>query len=184
MASATTEVTFAREVRVVLIPDGESVPVAEGVRGWVLHSLGGHHTVQLTTGRLVRVDAADGDAIGMEVEEIAEVAPVDLDGDVCLEDIWGALTQIYDPEIPQDIVALGLIYDVAMRPLDRGHHVDVVMTLTAPGCGMGQVLVDDVRRAVSVLPGVAVVEVALTFDPPWTHDRMSEEARLSLGYFF
>lgn len=180
-----TEVIFSRDTHAILIPDGDRVPVAEGVRGWLMQELGGHFTVQLTNGRLVRLNRADGDAIGREAEDEAEVVPDNPDAVVEESQIWGAMAQCYDPEIPQDIVALGLVYAVSMEAHEgAGTDVQVVMTLTAPGCGMGQVLVDDVRSAVRVIPGVRNVEVELTFEPPWSQDRMSEEAKLSLGYFF
>ena len=180
-----TEVIFSRDTHAILIPDGDRVPVAEGVRGWLMQELGGHFTVQLTNGRLVRVDRADGDAIGREIEEEADPVADDPDAVVEESQVWAAMSQCYDPEIPQNIVALGLIYGVSIEVNEgEGTDVRVVMTLTAPGCGMGQVLVDDVRSAVRAIPGVRNVEVELTFEPPWSQDRMSEEAKLSLGYFF
>ena len=180
-----TEVIFSRDVHAILIPDGDRVPVAQGVRGWLMQELGGHYTVQLTNGRLVRVNRADGDAIGRDADVAPEPEEDNLDAEVALPQVWEALSQCFDPEIPQDIVALGLIYDVSMDVKSgEGTAVHVVMTLTAPGCGMGQVLVDDVRQSVRAISGVRDVTVELTFEPAWTQDLMSEEAKLSLGYFF
>lgn len=174
------EVTFQREAQVVLIPDGIQQLLPEGTRGWVTQVLGGNYTVQLETGRLVRVSADEADAIGRQIAtSVAE------DGrPLTPEKVWDALRQCYDPEIPLNIVELGLIYELALREHPGGGiDVDITMTLTAPGCGMGQVLADDVHAKVKGLPGVEDVKVDLTFDPPWSTDRMSEEARLELGMF-
>jgi probable FeS assembly SUF system protein SufT len=175
-------VTFTREVEVVLIPDGVPQLVPEGTRGWITQVLGGNSTVQLETGRLVRVAAKDADAIG-------GAAPVDANIDpgapVTPERVWDVLRTCYDPEIPLNIVELGLVYELQMHERDDGGvGVAITMTLTAPGCGMGQVLADDVQSKVKALPGVTDVTVDLTFDPPWGPERMSEEGRLELGLFY
>ncbi|MEQ1501221.1 MAG: iron-sulfur cluster assembly protein [Myxococcota bacterium] len=184
------EVTFARETQVVLIPDGVPQVLPEGTRGWITQVLGGNYTVQLETGRLVRVGSADVDAIGREASAAGAVDP---DAPVTPERVWEVLRSCYDPEIPLNIVELGLIYELMLKehaPVEGepdgvdGVDVDIVMTLTAPGCGMGQVLADDVQSKVRGLPGVAGVNVQLTFDPPWSPERMSEEGRLELGMFY
>jgi probable FeS assembly SUF system protein SufT len=176
------EVTFGRETRVVLIPDGVPQLLPEGTRGWITQVLGGNYTVQLETGRLVRVGADDADAIGRERGGSDTID----EGPVTPERVWDALRTCYDPEIPLNIVELGLVYELMLREHEGGEGVDVeiTMTLTAPGCGMGQVLADDVQSKVQQLPGVADVKVQLTFDPPWSPDRMSEEGRLELGMFY
>ena len=141
--------------------------------------------MQLDTGRLVRVSAVDGDAIGKEAVAVPDPAEVDLDAEVHLEQVWDQLRECYDPEIPQNIVELGLVYDAELVRLDDGgYRVNVDMTLTAPGCGMGQVLADDVAWRVKTIPGVLEANVELVFDPPWSPDRMTEAARLELGMFF
>lgn len=177
------EVTFQREVTVVLIPDGVPQLLPEGTRGWITQVLGGNYTVQLETGRLVRVGADDADAIGKEKVSAESADP---DAPVTPERVWEALRTCYDPEIPLNIVELGLIYELMLKESAAGEGVDVdiTMTLTAPGCGMGQVLADDVQSKVRALPGVQEVTVNLTFDPPWSPDRMSEEGRLELGMFY
>jgi probable FeS assembly SUF system protein SufT len=176
------EVTFGRETQVVLIPDGVAQLLPEGTRGWVTQVLGGNYTIQLETGRLVRLGADDVDAIGKQKVDngVADGGPVTPDR------VWEVLRTCYDPEIPLDIVQLGLIYELLLREHEGGDGVDVeiIMTLTAPGCGMGQVLADDVQSKVSALPGVKATKVELTFDPPWSPDRMSEEAKLELGMFY
>lgn len=177
------EVTFSRDCPVILIPDGDTVVLETGTRGWITQVLGGNYTVQMLTGRLVRVNAEDGDAIGKE--SAPRIDPdADPDAPVHEEQVWSALKTCYDPEIPLNIVELGLVYSCLLRDLSEGGTgVDVLMTLTAPGCGMGQVLADDVKRKVIGIPGVREAQVELTFDPPWSPDRMSEAARLELGMF-
>ncbi len=177
------EVEFSRDIRVVLIPDGYEIPVEAGTGGWITQVLGGNYTVQIETGRLVRVAARDADAIGKEAIRPA-VVDDNPDAAVDLEQLWAALKDCYDPEIPLNIVDIGLIYDVRLSKLDVGHRVEVDMTLTAPGCGMGQILADDVERAVRGIAGIAEAQIELVFDPPWTPERMSEAGRLELGMFF
>jgi probable FeS assembly SUF system protein SufT len=181
--SSYEEVTFSRDCPVILIPDGDTVVLEAGTRGWITQVLGGNFTLQMMTGRLVRVNAEDGGAIGKEAAVRAEVDS-DPNAPVHEEQVWEALKTCYDPEIPLNIVELGLVYSCLLRDLEGGGTgVDVLMTLTAPGCGMGQVLADDVKRKVSGIPGVGESQVELTFDPPWSPNRMSEAARLELGMF-
>ena len=177
------EVTFARDTDVVLIPDGVSQTLPEGTRGWVTQVLGGNYTLQLETGRLVRVASADADAIGRSA---SDAAPVDPNAPVTPEGVWNVLRTCFDPEIPLNIVELGLVYELVLKEHEPAPGVDVLvtMTLTAPGCGMGQVLADDVTGKLKAVPGVADVKVELTFDPPWSPERMSEEGRLELGMFY
>ncbi len=175
-------ITFERECEVIQIPDGYTMLVAEETSGIVMQVLGGNFTLRLATGYLVRVNGKDGDAIG---KEPALPAPVKLgqDGELTEEAVWEQLKACYDPEIPMNIVELGLIYSCGLENVDDGTmKVNVEMTLTAPGCGMGQILVDDVENAVSSLPNVSEAVVDLVFDPPWDPSRMSEVARLELGF--
>lgn len=175
-------VTFERDTEVVLIPDGYTITALNGTRGHITQVLGRHYTVQLDTGRLVRVSADDADAIGKHVA--SGLPEPDEDVEIDEEYIWDRLRECYDPEIPVNIVDLGLIYRLNIEELEAGGKwVQVEMTLTAPGCGMGQVLTDDVDATIRRLPGVEKVEVDLVFDPPWSPDVMSEEARLELGMF-
>ena len=179
------EISFQHDVRVILIPDWYEIPVESGARGWITQVLGGNYTVQLDTGRLVRVAAADAEAIGKEAIRPPDPSEVDPDAVVSPDQIWEALGKCYDPEIPLNIVELGLVYECELLVLDGGgYRVNVQMTLTAPGCGMGQVLADDVEYRVRAIPGVKDARIELGFDPPWTPDRMSEAGRLELGMFF
>ncbi len=184
MGRPMEEVVFSRETEVILIPDGFTQLLPEGTRGWITQVLGGNYTVQLETGRLVRVGQRDAAAIGKE-DELAASGDLDPDAPLDEERVWVALRGCYDPEIPLNIVELGLIYGLSLSEReDEGHDVSIQMTLTAPGCGMGQVLADDVEMRVRAIPGVVDVRVELTFDPPWSPERMSEEGRLELGMFY
>ncbi|MCB9676801.1 MAG: putative Fe-S cluster assembly protein SufT [Alphaproteobacteria bacterium] len=175
-------VTFERDCEVILIPDGYAITVLNGTRGHITQVLGGNWTVQLDTGRLVRVSSIDGDALGKDVGGVDDA--IDEDVTVDEELVWGRLRQCFDPEIPVNIVDLGLVYRLAIEDLEEGKKsVMVEMTLTAPGCGMGQVLADDVEATVRAIPGVEQVQVDVVFDPPWSPDLMTEEARLELGMF-
>ena len=175
-------VRFERDTEVVLIPDGYAITALTGTSGHITQVLGPNFTVQLDTGRLVRLSGQDADAIGKPLP--AAAAPLAPDAEVDDDLIWDRLRGCYDPEIPVNIVDLGLIYRVHVTELeDGGKWVQVEMTLTAPGCGMGQVLADDVDATIRRLPGVEKVEVDVVFDPPWSPDAMTEEARLELGMF-
>jgi probable FeS assembly SUF system protein SufT len=180
-------ITTAREVPALLVPSGERVLFPAGTWLVVQQALGGQFTVMTDMGALARIDGKDADALGPELVEearrfeAARAAPVE--GPLDERRLWEALGTVYDPEIPASIVELGLVYDLRAEPVEGGHKVHVQMTLTAPGCGIGPVLVDDVRRKLLGTPGVKDVEVDLVFDPPWDPSRMSEAARLQLGFF-
>ena len=181
------QVSFNRACEVIVIPDGTPITVPEGVTGFISQVLGGHYTLQLENGYLVRLEGRLGDVIDREVFE-APKAQHDADGNVVVEEaqVWAQLKTCYDPEIPVDIVELGLIYKCELETIAQAHGEGTVvyidMTLTAPGCGMGQVLQDDVKYKVENIPGVSDVHVNLTFDPPWSPEKMSEAARLEMGF--
>lgn len=165
-----------------MIPAGDVVTIPVGTVGYITQSLGGSFTV-FVDGNLFRVAGVDADAIGKE-----PVAPPSLPENASGSDveklIWDQLKTCYDPEIPVNIVDLGLIYDCEVIEKEGGdREVLVAMTLTAPGCGMGDILVDDVRSKLELVPTVSRVEVELTFDPPWNHSMMSDVARLETGMF-
>jgi probable FeS assembly SUF system protein SufT len=168
-----------RDCHAVLIPAGTRVALPAGEEVTITQALGGSHTV-MARGQLVRIDAADADALGKEAPKVPQNSTA-LDR-VDEEQIWGQLKTCYDPEIPVDIVNLGLVYDLVITPLPGGgNSVQVKMTLTAPGCGMGAVLADDVRIKLLQIPGVNEADVQLVWDPPWNRDMMSEAAKLELG---
>ncbi len=182
---AHTPLKTLRGVEAVRIPQGDRVTLPAGTWLSIQQLLGGQLTAMTEYGGLVRVDGKDADALGPElVAEAArsagERAPA-TEGPFDEQKVWDALGTVYDPEIPASIVELGLVYLVAAEPMEGGHRVLVHMTLTAPACGIGPVLVDDVRQRVLGVPGVKDVSVELVFDPPWDPSRMSEAARLQLG---
>jgi len=166
----------ARQVQGRLVPTGDPVTIPGGTFVTLTQALGGSYTV-IFNGNMARIDGADGDALGLAPETLTFEPPAD--GRIDAAQVDAALASVFDPEIPVNIVDLGLIYG---RRIDAG-QVRIDMTLTAPGCGMGPVLVDEVRARVAQVPFVTGVEVALVFDPPWSRERMSEEAQLELGLF-
>lgn len=174
--------TFERDCEVVMIPMGEVVTIPAGTVGYITQALGGSFTV-FVDGNLFRVAGVDADAIWKE-----PVLPPSLPENATEDDVetllWEQMKTVYDPEIPVNIVDLGLVYRCDIRRNDNGERVvDVDMTLTAPGCGMGDILVDDVRSKLQLVPTVCQVNVDLTFDPPWNHSMMSEVARLETGMY-
>ncbi len=173
-------VTLIRDVSAIIIPVGESITLREGTEGFITQALGGSFTVYVE-GNLFRISGADADALGKEPVPPPAVPDNATDKDI-EEVIWEQLKTCYDPEIPVDIVNLGLIYRCELKPLGNGSRsVEVDMTLTAPGCGMGDVLVQDAREKIAVIPTVAEVRVELVFDPPWNVGMMTDEARLQTG---
>jgi len=174
--------TFERDCDVVMIPSGDEVTMPVGTAAYITQALGGSFTV-FVDGNLFRIAGVDADAIGKE-----PVLPPSLPENASDEEVekllWDQLKTCYDPEIPVNIVDLGLIYSCDMQVTPLGKRVVMVeMTLTAPGCGMGDILVDDVRSKIELIPIIDVVEVELTFDPPWNHSMMSDVARLETGMF-
>ncbi|MBZ4407815.1 putative Fe-S cluster assembly protein SufT [Myxococcus sp. XM-1-1-1] len=170
-----------REVPATIIPSGDRVVLPEGAELRVMQTLGGNITVQDPYGQLFRIDEKDGAALGEEYapKEKAAGDPSEFHE----EQVWEQLRTVYDPEIPVNIVELGLVYACKAEPMpEGGQRVDIQMTLTAPGCGMGPVLVDDVRTKVSGVPGVKEAHVELVWDPPWDQSRMTDVARLQLGW--
>ena len=173
-------VTLTRDVRAVIIPAGEELLLRAGTSGFITQALGGSFTVYVE-GNLFRIAGTDADALGKERTAAPEVPDNPTDKDI--EDvIWKQLRTCYDPEIPVNIVDLGLVYRCEVKPAGNGERsVEVDMTLTAPGCGMGEILVADAQEKIAVVPTVADVKVALVFDPPWNQTMMSDEARLQTG---
>ena len=172
--------TLARDVEAVIIPAGQVISLRSGTNGYITQSLGGSFTVYVE-GSLFRIAGLHADALGKEPVPPPSVPADATDSDI--EDVvWAQLRTCYDPEIPVNIADLGLIYrcEIKARP-DGQRDVDIDMTLTAPGCGMGDILVQDVRDKVAIVPTVAGVNVEMVFDPPWNQTMMTEEARLQLG---
>jgi len=178
-------VVTMRDIDALQIPDGTSVMLDEGTPVRITQSLGGSITVMTDFGQMLRVDAKNADALGISKEEVAAAVAAGEPNDGPLADrVWSILRTIFDPEIPVNIVELGLVYDCAVGEdeEDGKRDVRIKMTLTAPACGMGPVLVEDVRRKLEAMGDVRQAEIELVFDPPWNPDMMSEAARLQLGF--
>ncbi len=173
-------VTLGRDVKATVIPAGDELLLRQGTSGFITQALGGSFTVYVE-GNLFRIAGADADALGKEPTLPPAVPDDPTDADIETV-IWDQLRTCYDPEIPVNIVDLGLIYRCQVTSLGNGERsVDVDMTLTAPGCGMGEILVQDAQEKIAVIPTVADVRVQLVFDPPWNQSMMSDEARLQTG---
>lgn len=173
-------VVLKRDVKAVVVPAGMEIDLAKGALVYLTQAMGGSFTIY-HEGNLFRIAGSDADALGKEPVKPPELAADATDAEL-EETVWEQLRTCYDPEIPVNIVDLGLIYHVEVKPADdAGRKVMVHMTLTAPGCGMGEILVEDVREKVAIIPTVSDTEVELVFDPPWNREMMSEAARLELG---
>jgi probable FeS assembly SUF system protein SufT len=172
-----------REVKAVIVPAGVEVNLKPGQSGYITQALGGSFTVYME-GNLFRISGEDADAIGKDPVKPPELPPNATEDDV--RDIaWAQMRTCYDPEIPINIVDLGLVYDCTVQHNEDGTRtVEVRLTLTAPGCGMGDILVDDVKDKIERIPTVREARVELTFDPPWNQSMMSEEARLQTGMYY
>ena len=172
--------SLERDVNAVIIPAGEPLTLREGTSGFITQALGGSFTVYVE-GNLFHISGADADALGKEPVPAPAIPENATDQDIETV-IWEQLKTCYDPEIPINIVDLGLIYRCDITSLANGQRsVSVDMTLTAPGCGMGPMLLQDAQEKIAIVPTVADVQVELVFDPPWNQSMMSDEARLQTG---
>ena len=172
--------TLSRDIEVAAIPYGDRMPLKAGATVYITQSLGGSYTVMTDMGYMVRVEGKDADAIG-ETAPAPSAAP---EGQEKSADqrVWDQLKTCFDPEIPVNIVDLGLVYSCVLTPHpEGGHNVAVRFTLTAPGCGMGDYLKRDVEGKVLSVPGIKEADVQVVFEPVWDQSRMSEAARLQLG---
>ncbi|MDQ6992510.1 MAG: putative Fe-S cluster assembly protein SufT [Mariprofundus sp.] len=186
MNNAGNMITTTRDVDAILIPLGTPVTIPAGATVLITQELGGTYTVSVS-GNLARIEGNDADALGLgglAPQGASEDTHQSTGGTVKEASVWEVLKTCYDPEIPVNIVDLGLVYDCHVVDTDQGeHHVEITMTLTAPGCGMGPFIVDDVRAKVLSVDHVTDVEVELVFDPTWDRAMMTDEARLQLGMF-
>jgi probable FeS assembly SUF system protein SufT len=171
-------VQITREVAAVAIPAGHDVTLEEGMEAYVMQALGGSFTLRVPIYGLVRIAGRDADAIGKQPEDAGQVAS---EGASLEEQVWSVLRTCYDPEIPVNIVDLGLVYSMEMTPGADGAQVDVKMTLTAQGCGMGGAIASDARNKLLALPGVRDANVDIVWDPPWNPQMISAEGRERLG---
>jgi probable FeS assembly SUF system protein SufT len=173
-------VTFERDTPAVMVPDGTPATISAGMQARITQALGTSFTVVTSYGQMFRIENAEADAVGKDPEDFAMELPTEGD----LEDqVWAQLATCYDPEIPVNIVDLGLVYSCEISSVDGTdeQRVEIKMTLTAPGCGMGDVIRNEVQEKVLMLPGVGSAIVDLVFEPQWDRSMMSEEARLKTG---
>jgi probable FeS assembly SUF system protein SufT len=183
---ATEIITLKRDCSVIAIPSGTRETLLGGSTVRIMQSLGTSYTVVSGCGAMYRIDAANADALGIDVFSSGAQAPAvqeSAPGEFSEKLVENQLRTVFDPEIPVNIVDLGLIYACDISPLEGGQHkIDVKMSMTAPGCGMGNVLKADVEAKLSRLPTVKEVHVEVVLDPPWNPGRMSEAAKLQLGF--
>jgi probable FeS assembly SUF system protein SufT len=174
-------IILTRDVEAAIVPIGEKVTLQKGEEARITQSLGGSYTV-IVNGNMFRIEGKNCDALGIQPEAKAANAGAPVSQEVLEKEIWNQLRSCYDPEIPVNIVDLGLIYDCHITPLAPGSFkADVKMTLTAPGCGMGPMLAQDVQTKLLGLEAVDDVSVELVWDPPWNQGMMTEAAKLQLG---
>ena len=172
-----TEITLSRDCDAVQIPSGHPIVLPAGMEVVVTQSLGGTYTVA-TPGGLARIDIKDADALGLDAETAGE--KIKVEGN--LQDaVWNQLKTVFDPEIPVNVVDLGLIYDCAVESKDGKTSVLVKMTLTAPGCGMGPTIAADAKNKILAIEGIDEAEVELVWDPPWNQSMISEAGKMKLG---
>ena len=169
-------VALIRDCPVTEIPSGSLHILSAGTPVVITQSLGGSYTVTTGYGQLVRIDAKDADALGVTGLERTE-GPQEFSEKL----VWDQLRTVYDPEIPVNIVDLGLVYTCVITPVEGGQKIDITMSMTAPGCGMGDVLKSDIEGKLTGLPEVKEVNVTIVFDPVWSPRLMSEATRLQLG---
>lgn len=176
------EITFSRSAEAIMIPSGEKVIVPKGASATITQSLGGTYTLITDRGLMVRVSGDEVEAIGKASQAAGGSALEEITPEKLEELVWDALKTCYDPEIPVNIVDLGLVYLCELQEVpEGGKDIRIKMTLTAPGCGMGPVLAGDVKMKVEKLPGVRNADIEVVFDPVWDRSMMSEAARLQLG---
>jgi probable FeS assembly SUF system protein SufT len=179
--SNNDSITLTRDVEAAMIPVGTKVTLQKGGQAYITQSLGGSYTV-VVNGNMFRIEGKDADALGMEVAAKPTSTGTPVSQENLEKEIWNQLRSCYDPEIPVNVVDLGLIYDCHLSPLGTGSFkADVKMTLTAPGCGMGPMLAQDVQNKLLGLEGLDDVSVELVWDPPWNQSMISEAGKLQLG---
>jgi probable FeS assembly SUF system protein SufT len=175
-------IPLSRDAEVVAVPAGHSITLPKGTEVAITQALGGSYTLTVPTyGGLFRLSDKDADAIGKEPHAQAEASTAPLEGEELEKEIWQRLKTCYDPEIPVNIVDLGLIYSMEISPVEQGKRVDVKMTLTATGCGMGGSIASDAQNKLLDIPGVKEADVQVVWDPPWTPEKISAEGRTLLG---
>ncbi len=178
----SSEFILTRDIPATIIPAGDAATLAAGSSAHVMQTLGGNVTVRTDTG-LFRIAREHADALkGFDLAKLDSGTPDVAAGEFSESAVWSALKTCFDPEIPVNIVDLGLIYDLSVEKTPAGTHVlEVKMTLTAPGCGMGPVIAEDARQKIASLPTVESAKVHIVWDPMWTPQMISEAGRKTLG---
>jgi probable FeS assembly SUF system protein SufT len=172
---------LSRDVTATQIPSGAPFTLTAGTKVHLTQTLGGSFTVLVDFG-LARIDGRDADALGEPItDQVKAAAPAPAGGEPDPEAVWNQLKKVFDPEIPVNIVDLGLVYSMDIEKTADGHRVNVAMTLTAPGCGMGPAIAEDARSKVLLVPGVSSADVRLVWEPPWNQSMISEEGKMRLG---
>jgi probable FeS assembly SUF system protein SufT len=178
---ANAEIIYLlRDCYVAMVPSGAKMKLHRGMEVKITQQLGNSFTIEVF-GNLARLEGKDADALGKETADPLAVLP----SDASMHDqVWAMLKTVYDPEIPVNIVDLGLVYDCVISDAsDHQYEITVTMTLTAPGCGMGPVIADDAKQKIQRIPAVNAATVNIVFDPPWSREKMSDAAKLELGMF-
>ena len=178
---------LTRNIEVTEVPSGQKNLYPKGTEFRISQSLGDFVTIVTRYGTMARVELNDVSALGDNAQELLEKVVTEqkriLDLDDLEQQVWESLRLVYDPEIPINLVDLGLIYTVKTNSVDdKKYKVDIVMTLTSPTCGMSPMIQKDVENKISALPRVAELKVTIVFDPPWTRDMVSTAAKLELGW--
>ena len=181
MSETNDLITIVRDCDAILIPSGDPIKLIAGTHVRITQALGGDYTL-FVNGNLVKISGVDADAIGKKKVEITKIDENKISNEIVHEDaVWDQLRMVYDPEIPVNIVELGLIYDLQIDKKKEGSYINIKMTLTAPGCGMGPVIAQDAEMKIKNIPGVYDVFVEVVWEPVWDRSMMSEEAKLQLG---
>lgn len=179
--SENESIILTRDVNVVIIPDGNHDTLKKGATVSIHQALGNNYTVVTEYGNMVRISSNDADALGKEVHSLKALV-TDTDPETVEKNCWEVMRTVYDPEIPVNIVELGLVYNCRVTAVSEAlNDVYVEMTLTAPGCGMGPVIQSDVEKCIRALPSIDNVNVEVVLDPPWSQEMMSEVAKIQLG---
>lgn len=177
-------IELRRHCEAVLIPSGEKTILLKGDGVYITQNMGGNFTVRTHVGQLVRIAGWDSDALGIDLSAISNEVEEEDTGEFEISKVWNKLSSIFDPEIPVNIVDLGLIYSCEAYALDSGgYRVEIKMTMTAPGCGMGDILKEEAISKISSIRDVREVDVEIVLEPAWDRSRMSEAAMLQLGMF-
>ncbi|CAG7857351.1 hypothetical protein MCAMS1_02140 [biofilm metagenome] len=179
------DVLINRDVNAITVPDGNTITLEKGQIVTIHQALGSSYTVVTQQGHMVRIANVDADALGKEQHQLHTLV-TETSAEAIEQNCWEVMKTVYDPEIPVNIVDLGLVYECSVKPSEQSedlNDVRIMMTLTAPGCGMGPVIQEDVEKCIRALPGVGKVNVEVVLDPPWSRDMMSEIAQLQLGLY-